>query len=134
MKLLLDTDVLLDVALGREKFLEDSARVLAWAEGQPGQVAVAWHSLSNLAYLVRPDARGFLRDLLRFAEVAPTGTNSAIQAIGFPMADFEAALQAAAALAFGARYIVTRNLPHYKKSPVPAITPGQILRKLGAGG
>jgi hypothetical protein len=61
MRLLLDTDVLLDVALRRKGFFETRAKVLRWAEAEPGQTAVAWHSLSNLACLVRPNARDFIR-------------------------------------------------------------------------
>lgn len=109
MKVLLDTDILLDIALRRAEFFEDSAAVLRWAESEPGRAAVAWHSLSNISYLLRPDARPFLRELLEFVVVPTTGTNAAQRALGFPMRDFEDALQAAAALSFGAVYIVTRN-------------------------
>jgi hypothetical protein len=130
MKALLDTDILLDVALQRGAFFERSAAVLSWAESTPGQAAVAWHSLSNISNLVRPDSRGFIRDLLRFVVVAPTSTDAAIKALNFPMSDFEDALQAAAALAFGSAFIVTRNLPHYRNSPVPAVPPSHFLTKL----
>ena len=130
MKVLLDTDILLDVALRRAEFFEDSAAVLRWAESEPGQAAVAWHSLSNISYLLRPDARPFIHDLLEFVVIPPTGTNSAQQALRFPMKDFEDALQAAAALSFGAAYVVTRNMAHYRKSPVPGISPGEFARKV----
>ncbi len=56
MKILIDTDILLDVALRRAEFFEDFATVLSWAEANRGQAAVAWHSLSNLAYFLKPDA------------------------------------------------------------------------------
>ena len=130
MRVLLDTDVLLDVALRRASFLANSAAVLQWAESEPGQAAVAWHSLSNVSYLLRPDARPFIRDLLEFVEVSPTGTDAAKQAVGFPMKDFEDALQAAAALAFGASYIVTRNARHYRRSPVPVISPAEFVAEV----
>lgn len=42
MKVLLDTDILLDVALFRKEFFEASAGVFEWAEAEPGQAAVAW--------------------------------------------------------------------------------------------
>lgn len=130
MRVLLDTDILLDVALGRSKFFAHSAAVLHWAESEPGEAAVAWHSLSNIAYLLRPDARPFIRDLLKFVEVPTTGTDAAKQATGFPMKDLEDAMQAAAALAFAASYIVTRNIPHYRTSPVPAISAGDFMAKV----
>jgi hypothetical protein len=130
MRALLDTDVLLDVALGREEFFADSAAVLHWAESNPGRAAVAWHSLANLSYLLRPDARPFIRELLEFVEVPLAGTEAAMQAIGFPMTDFEDALQTAAALAFGAGCIVTRNTADYRRSPVPAISPAGFVKKV----
>jgi len=130
VKALLDTDILLDVALRRAGLFEDSARVLDWAEAAPGHAAVAWHSLSNLAYLLRPDARPFIRGLLQFCEAAPAATEQARQAVFLPLHDFEDALQAAAALSFGADFIVTRNIPHYRRSPVPALLPKQFLARL----
>jgi predicted nucleic acid-binding protein len=130
VRVLLDTDVLLDVALRRARFLASSAAVLQWAESEPGQAAVAWHSLSNISYLLRPDARSFIRDLLEFVEVSTTGTDAARQALEFPMNDFEDALQAAAALAFGASYIVTRNARHYRRSPVPVISPVEFMAEV----
>ena len=130
MRVLLDTDVLLDVALQRARFLANSAAALRWAESEPGQAAVAWHSLSNISYLLRPDARPFIRDLLEFVEVPPTGTDAARRAVGLLMNDFEDALQAVAALAFGAAYIVTRNARHFRGSPVPPISPAELVAKV----
>jgi predicted nucleic acid-binding protein len=74
VKILIDTNILLDVALRREPFFADSAGVLDWAELNPKQAAIAWQSVSNLAYLVKRDARSFLADLLAFVEVAAGDT------------------------------------------------------------
>ena len=131
MKVLLDTDILLDVALRRPGFFEDSAAVLSWAEANPGEAAVAWHSLANLFYLVRLDGRKFIRELLEFVEVAPVGTEEMRAALGFPMKDLEDAMQASAALSFGARHIITRNLPDYRQSPVQALKPVVFLHLIG---
>jgi predicted nucleic acid-binding protein len=130
MKILIDTDILLDVALRREKFFDESAAVLSFAESKPRQSAVAWHSLSNISYLLRPDARAFIKELLAFVTVPSTGTYAALQAIGFPMKDFEDAMQAATAVQFGASHIVTRNAAHYQNSPVPAISPRQFMVRI----
>ncbi len=130
MKVLLDTDVLLDVALLRPEFYDASAGVLEWAETEPGQAAVAWHSLSNLSCLVRPDARRFLRELVQFVKVAPVTTESARLAIEMPLGDFEDALQVASALAFGASFLITRNLAHYKRSAIRALSPAQFLEHI----
>ena len=128
MKALIDTDALLDVALCRAPFFDDSAAVLAWAEGNPAAAAVAWLSVSNLFYLVRPDSRGFIRDLLEFVEIAMVTTDDMRAALGFPMKDLEDSTLASAALAFGAGYIVTRNFPDYRHLPVPPLEPWEFLK------
>ena len=43
MRVLIDTDILIDVALKRAEFYRDSNRVLAWVETGGGQAAIAWH-------------------------------------------------------------------------------------------
>ena len=129
MKVLIDTDVLIDVALRRAEFFSDSNQVMEWIESGAGQAAVAWHSLSNLAYMMT-DARGFIRDLLQFMEIAPSGVPEVLAALDLPMRDLEDALQASAAKSFEAQWVITRNVADYKKSPVPAISPADFLERL----
>ena len=129
MKILIDTDVLLDVALARSPHVKDSAAVLKWAEAG-NQAVIAWHSISNCAYLLKHDGRPFLQCLLGFVEVVETDTISARRALDLPMNDLEDAMQSAAALSGSAKYIITRNLPDYKNSPVPALSPKQFLRAI----
>ena len=49
-------------------------------------------------------------------------------AASLPMADFEVALQVAAARAAGASRVVARNPGGYGRSPIPAIAPPDALR------
>jgi len=133
MRILIDTDVLLDVALGREPWVEESGATVAWAIDHPGSAAVAWHTVANIAYLAPGAARRFLADLLTAVDVAPCGTRHALQALAFPMPDLEDALQAAAALAFGADWIVTRNIPDFRSSPVPALAPAAFAAGVTSG-
>jgi predicted nucleic acid-binding protein len=130
MRILIDTDVLLDFALGREPFVSASQKVVVWAEANPGHAAIAWHSISNIAYLAPLGARDFLRELLHFVEVPTVRTTDAVRALQYPMRDIEDALQAAAAIAFKASYVITRNTKDYRQSPVPAITPKEFSLKL----
>jgi len=123
VKILIDANILLDVALNRPAFVADSVRVLDWAELNPGQAAVAWHSIANVSYLLKQDARGFLADLLAIVEVAAGDTASVRQALAMPTRDFEDALQVAAAITFGADLIVTRDIADFKKLPIAAVTP-----------
>jgi predicted nucleic acid-binding protein len=126
MKVLIDTDVLLDVALNRAPHVEASAKLLRWAEKNRTSY-IAWHSIANCAYLLKEDHRTFLNLLLSFVTVASVGDREARAALDYPMKDLEDALQAAAALACGATYVITRNLNDYKKSPIKALSPKQFF-------
>jgi predicted nucleic acid-binding protein len=97
MRLLIDTDVLLDFALNREPHAEAAKRLLAWAATNPGRCAVAWHSLANLNYMMRGKTGLFIRDLLEFVEVPRTGREQMQAALDLGFADLEDAMQTAAA-------------------------------------
>lgn len=134
--ILLDTDVILDVALDRAPHATAAAELLDLLERRPYGAFVAWHTLSNLYYLLRPlrgqgDARAFLIALTEFVTVAPTDTDSFRFATSLPLGDLEDAMQVAAARACGALYIATRNVADFRRSPVPARTPTSLLQELG---
>lgn len=82
MKILVDTNILLDVAQQRAPHLADSDRVLKWCEAHPGNGFIAWHSISNVYYILEKQlgdasARQFITIMLEDLEVAETGTASA---------------------------------------------------------
>ena len=135
MIVLLDTDVLLDVALDRAPHAEPAAKLFDSLERRPGTAFMAWHSISNFYYLVRPvqgglEARLLLLELARFIQVAPTTTESLLYAVQLDMGDFEDAMQVAAASACKADAIVTRNLRDYSKASIRAAEPRTVLREL----
>lgn len=135
MKILVDTDVLIDLALDREPHGVAAGELLDLLEGHRAAGFIAWHSASNFYYLVSPsrgqaDARGFLVDLTGFIDVAPTTTDSLRAAGRLPLRDFEDAMQVAAALACGADVIATRNVRDYARSPIEAATPASLVKRL----
>jgi predicted nucleic acid-binding protein len=133
--ILLDTDVVLDLALGREPWVEDAAALFARLETGPKRSFVAWHTISNAYYLLAGDGgdrrvRDFLVELTRIAAVVPTSSEDVRFAASLPLNDFEDALQVAAAVAAGAEVIVTRNVADFEHAPVPVRTPAQLVREL----
>lgn len=131
MRVLLDTDVLLDVALAREPHVENSVAVFQWVQAG-GEAAVAWHSLTNCSYLLK-GGRPFLAKLLALVDVVTVGSTDAHFALGLPMTDLEDAFQAAAAVAWKADFVITRNLSDYRHSPIPAISPQAFTQMLANG-
>jgi predicted nucleic acid-binding protein len=134
LKILVDTDILMDVALGRGDFGPDSRAMVDWCEQTPQTAVVAWHTVSNLFYLIRAArsdsfARSFIKELLNFAAVASGGTEGVRQALALRMNDFEDALQVATAISGHADYIITRNIADYRGSVIPALTPREFLTR-----
>jgi len=123
VRILIDTDILLDVVLLRQPHFADSAAVVDWAEAHPGSAAVSWHCLANLHYLSKDGARDFIGELLDFCEVPATGSAQMHQALSLGFSDLKDAMQVAAAILFGGQLIVTRNIGDYRLSPIRAIHP-----------
>ena len=130
--MLLDTDVLIDIALDRRPHSDPAVALLDRIESTGETVFIAWHSVSNFYYLVSPShgrrsARDFIVELTRFVQVARADAEAIRYAASLPMKDFEDAMQVAAARACGAARIVTRNIKDYRRSPIPAISPQEAL-------
>ena len=133
--MLIDTDVLIDIALDRRPHSGPASELLDRIEGGLEVAYIAWHTVSNFYYLVAPsrggaNARDFIVELTRFVRVASTDTEALHYAASLPMADFEDAMQVAAARSCGARCIVTRNIKDFARSPIPAITPQEAITQL----
>ncbi len=133
--MLLDTDVLIDVALDRRPHLDAAAKLLDRIERDPRNAFIARHTTSNFYYLAAPSrggmsARDFIVELTRFVAVATTDTEAIRYAAALPMTDFEDAMQVAAARACGAEHIVTRNVRDFERSSIRAITPQEALDEL----
>ena len=132
----IDTDVLVDAANDREPFSEASTRFLDLISVGIEPACVAWHTISNLHYVARPkpespDIRSFIEGLAKLVTVVPTSNADLLRALRLPMKDdFEDALQVAAAMAADARLIVTRNLNHFRNSPIRAVSPEDAIAEL----
>lgn len=133
--ILIDSDVLVDVALSREPHAADSEGLLLAIEDGAEDVAMAWHSVANLHYLVQRElnddaARDIVERFRRTLIAPPTGSGDLACALSLPMKDFEDVMQVAAARACDARLIVTRNRRDFLDSPIPAIPPADALALL----
>lgn len=132
MKVLIDTNILLDVLLEREGLVDESQAVLNWCDEHPGDGWIAWHTLANLYYIGlktagKKEAEEFVDEVLSVFEVCPADTLAAKTARALPIADFEDALQVAAAQKARAERIVTRNKKDFRRSSIPAVTPRELL-------
>lgn len=132
MRILIDANVLLDVACARPGLHEASGEALSQCGREENTAFVAWHTLSNVYYILRKQADHdraveFLRDLLQWAQVVGVGHSDAVRALGYGMRDVEDALQRSAAEACSADVILTRNTGDFQASPIPARSPDEFL-------
>ncbi len=72
----------------------------------------------------------FIRELLEFCVIPSCGSPEMMHALDLGFTDMEDAMQAVAAIRFGAQLIATRNVKDYRKSPIQAILPRDILSHL----
>jgi len=130
--LFFDTNVLFDHLLDREPFADDATELWSMAERCEIAGCISAISFNFVYYVVRHQAneraarraiKG-LRDVFKIIEVDAQIIN---QAIDSDFADFEDALQHACALRAEATHLVTRDLPGFRRSAVPVITPDAYL-------
>lgn len=133
MKVLFDTNVVLDVVLDRPLLAASSRAALTWGFDHPGRACLAWHSVATLAYLIRKhgtpeNVRPLIAELAARLEIVGGTDRELLRAIALPIADFEDAMIAALAETADATHIVTRNRPDFRRSPVKAVSPEDFLR------
>jgi predicted nucleic acid-binding protein len=132
MKVMLDLNVLLDVAQRREPFYAASARVLGRAVDRIDAACLASHALTTLHYIVAKYAGRERGDtlvdwVLAHLEIVPQDRAQFVRARSLEFGDFEDAALASAAETAGCALIITRSLGDFASSPVPAVTPEEHL-------
>ncbi len=133
MSVLVDTNVVLDVLLAREPFVQASANVMRLCEAGEIRGILSALSIPNLVYVMRKQLEpsdierviGVLDVTFEIADLEAKDLRCAA-ALGFD--DYEDAIQSATASRLGASCIVTRNVNDFEKSKVPAITPARFLQ------
>lgn len=136
MKVLVDTNVVLDVLLDRRPYSTDSAKIFRLVEEGRLQALLCATTITTIDYLLlqsvsRDDARRYLTLLIRLFDVAPVNRAVIEGAMKSRIADFEdAVLEQAAALA-GADLIVTRNTKDFSKGTIKVQDPKECLFQLG---
>jgi predicted nucleic acid-binding protein len=136
-RILFDTNVVLDVLLDRQPYVEASAAAWKAVETGAAEGMLAAHAVTTIHYLVRKEmgnlkARRIVSAILRVFRVATVDTAVVQEALQLPFSDFEDAVTAAAARLAGCEFIVTRDPKGFRGSPVRSLTPEAVtplLRK-----
>lgn len=132
-RILIDTNVLLDYLMTREPFYESAKEVVLMCVNGKTKACIAAHSISNMFFILRKDynvkeRKEILSNLCSIFDIE--GIDKAKLLAGLQnedFTDFEDCLQMECAKAYGAEYIVTRNISDYNLSDIKAILPKDYL-------
>jgi predicted nucleic acid-binding protein len=135
MRVLLDTDVILDFLLEREPFFEAASELLELNANGIFDAHISGITPINVFYLGRKvvgaaKIRQGITDLLKLVRISSVTHESLERALDLPFADFEDAVQHAIATSSGLEAIVTRNLGDYKNASLQVFSPKGYIEKL----
>ncbi|TLU85687.1 MAG: PIN domain-containing protein [Chlorobium sp.] len=130
-KVFIDSDVILDVATGREPFVHDSKIVLSLIENGLALGVMSSNSITNIYYVLRKistseRARIFIRELLDIVHIISIDHETIKNALDSKFLDFEDGVQNYCALKNQCNYIVTRNNKDYQFSELKVISPKEF--------
>ena len=137
-RILFDTNVVLDVLLDRQPYVNASAAAWAAVETGVSKGMVAAHTVTTIHYLIRKEmgnikAKRIISAILRVFGVATVDGAVVQEALQLPFSDFEDAVSAAAARLAGCECIVTRDPKGFRGSPVRSLTPEAVIPLLDKG-
>lgn len=133
MKILIDTNIVLDVLLKREPFYEEAAKVLKLAAKEDMQEYVSASAVTDIYYIAykmlrdRTTVRELLKKLLQVVAVAGVASEEINKALELAWNDFEDSVQYSVALSNDMDGLITRNVKDYSESKIPVWTPEQFL-------
>ena len=138
MKILVDTNIFLDILLQRSPFFRDSHRIFKMVESGLTEGFIAPITINNIAYIARkshlPDQiRTFLVVMAETFTICKMDSTTVARAAELDFTDIEDSLQAAMGEFHGCEFIVTSNISDYKHSPVPAISATIFLDRFTVG-
>lgn len=135
MKVLIDTNIIMDVLADREGFSESASLIFKLCEIGRIQGVVYALSIANIAYIMRKELNRsqieeVISKLASIFTIADMKGDDLKKAAVQPMADFEDALQSVCASRLKADFIITRNLKDFKNSKVMAIKPDELIERM----
>lgn len=135
MKILIDTNVILDVLCNRQDFVADSLKVFQYCEANQITGYISALSVPNIVYIMRKELdkekiREILTTLTSIFTVVDLRETDLMKAAESDFGDYEDAVQSVCAARAKVNFIVTRNVKDFKNSPVPAVKPSELFDRI----
>ncbi len=135
MRVLLDTNILLDVLLDRAPFVADASAIWAACDAGTLIACIPASTLTDIFYIARrasdiATARIAIGLCLAAFQILPVDRQTLEQATTLPGDDFEDNVQIACATIAGLDAIVTRNGADYAGAPLAVLSPAELVARL----
>lgn len=140
MRILIDTNIVLDVLLKREPFCKVGVEVLNLAKKDNVQEYLSASAVTDIYYLSyrqlksKKLAKELLKEILTIVSVASVSEQEIRKALELEWNDFEDSVQYSVALLEEMDGVVTRNPSDYSESEIPVWLPEQVLKAIGING
>ena len=137
MKILIDTNVLIDYLAKRNGYYENARKIMVMCSSGEISAAMAANSVLNAFYILRKEygtdeRREMLLELSKMVDIVGIDSEKIISALEREdFSDFEDCVQDECACFYGADYIVTRNVKDFTSSRVEAVLPSDFLQVPG---
>lgn len=131
MRVLIDTNVVLDFLQEREPFVENAARLFKHIDAGEVEGFIAATTITNIYYIVRRAAgRAVAQDaitqVLSDLNICAVDLEVLEQALELNFEDFEDAVQYACAVVYRVDAIVTRDASGFTNAEIPVVLPEDI--------
>ncbi len=135
MRVLFDTNVVLDLLQARQPFVEDAEILFAYVETGKIEGLLCATTVTTIHYLLfktlsNREATTAIRALLNLFEIAAVNRIVLEDAVASDGADFEDTVLWQSAFHAKADLIVTRDAKGFAKSKIPVYTPAELCKLL----
>ena len=133
MKILVDTNVVLDVLLKRPSFYQDSFTIFRFADQERIIGCITASAITDIFYIANKEIKDTelvyqaIESLADIFSVIPISGTTIANAAALRWKDFEDSVQFMAAKENGVAYIITRNKADYESSDIPCISPTNFI-------
>lgn len=133
-RLLVDTNILMDLLSKREEFYKEAQVLFTLADNKKLVLCISALSLANIHYLLakihgKDIARRILIQFKVLVEVLALDDKITELALASDFTDFEDAIQYYTAIEHNLNAIITRNKKDFKSSKLPVLTAREFLNK-----
>ena len=134
MKILVDTNIIIDALTGREPFRESAEQIFMLAANQMEDMYITASSATDIYYLIRKhlhnteQAKNTMSKLYQLFGILDVTASDCHEALILDMKDYKDAVISCCAKRSQVDYVVTRNIKDYEQSKVRALLPDDYIK------